>query len=102
MKKYTKESATPKLKKLKGWKFINDGIEKDFKFQNFKKALSFIMNVGNAAENNNHHPELFNVYNKVHLRLSTHSEGGLTEKDFELAKEIERVRDNEILIFIEF
>lgn len=89
MKTYSEETAQPILKELKDWKFKNNGIEKKFIFKNFSEALGFIVQVGILAEKNNHHPEFFNVYNKVDIRLSTHDANGLTDKDFDLAKVIE-------------
>lgn len=89
MKTYSEETAQPILKEIKGWKFANNGIIKKFIFKNFSEALGFIVQVGILAEKNNHHPELFNVYNKVDIRLSTHDANGLTDKDFDLAKAIE-------------
>lgn len=89
MKTYTKESAIPFLDNLKEWYFKENAIEKDFKFKNFTQALGFIVQVGVLAERMNHHPELFNVYNKVTIRLNTHDSGGVTTKDFELASQIE-------------
>ena len=85
------QEATPRLQSLPGWLYRNDGIEKEFKFKDFKEAMSFMVKVGDAAESMNHHPEIFNVYNKVKLRLSTHDAGGLTDKDFHLAGEIEGI-----------
>jgi 4a-hydroxytetrahydrobiopterin dehydratase len=91
MKKYASEISTEKTKQLLGWKFENDGLEKNFQFKNFNQALGFIVQIGILAEKLNHHPELFNVYNKVHIRLTTHDANGVTEKDFELAKAIDLV-----------
>jgi 4a-hydroxytetrahydrobiopterin dehydratase len=91
MKKYTKDEAAPKLQSLPGWAFNNDGIEKQFQFKNFKEAMAFMVKIGDAAEAMNHHPEIFNVYNRVKLRLSTHDAGGLTDRDFKLAADIEKV-----------
>jgi 4a-hydroxytetrahydrobiopterin dehydratase len=89
MKIYNEESAIPLLTNLENWEFKDNGIEKDFKFKNFTQALGFIVQVGVLAEKMNHHPELFNVYSKVNIRLTTHDSGGVTTKDFELAKQIE-------------
>lgn len=89
MKVYTKIEAKPELEKLTGWKFENSGIEKKFVFKDFKESLVFINKVGALAEEHNHHPELFNVYNKVNIRLSTHDYNGVTNKDFNLAKAID-------------
>lgn len=92
MKTYSEESIQTDLKVLKDWKFINNGIEKNFKFLDFTQALGFIVQVGVMAEKRNHHPELFNVYNKVTIRLTTHDAGGVTDKDIDLAKAIEKIQ----------
>ncbi len=89
MDTYNEETAQAVLKDLKDWTFNNNGIEKKFVFKNFSQALGFIVQLGLLAEKQNHHPELFNVYNKVDIRLSTHDANGLTDKDFDLAKAIE-------------
>jgi 4a-hydroxytetrahydrobiopterin dehydratase len=81
MKTYSEDSIQEHLKELNGWHFDNNGIEKKFKFKNFSQALGFIIQVGVEAEKNNHHPELYNVYNKVNIRLSTHDADGVTDKD---------------------
>ncbi len=89
METYNEYTAKPFLDNLLDWEFNNNGIEKKFVFKNFNQALGFIVQVGILAEKANHHPELFNVYNKVTIRLSTHDANGLTNKDFNLAKGIE-------------
>ncbi|MFV8343176.1 4a-hydroxytetrahydrobiopterin dehydratase [Flavobacterium sp. XS2P39] len=91
MKTYSEDTIQSELKELNDWKFVNDGIEKKFKFLDFTQALGFIVQVGVMAEKRNHHPELFNVYNKVTIRLSTHDANGVTDKDLELAKAIEAI-----------
>lgn len=91
MNTYNEETAETILADLKDWSFVNDGIEKKFVFKNFNEALGFIVRIGLLAEKQNHHPELFNVYNKVNIRLSTHDANGLTDKDFDLAKAIEKL-----------
>ncbi|WP_366186917.1 4a-hydroxytetrahydrobiopterin dehydratase [Flavobacterium ovatum] len=91
MEIYTETTAQPLLKTLNDWEFNNNGIEKKFVFKNFNQALGFIVQIGVLAEKANHHPELFNVYNKVNVRLSTHDAGGLTDKDFLLANAIEKL-----------
>ena len=90
MKTYTQTSAKAALEGLDNWEFKNNGIEKEFRFKNFSEALGFIVQVGINAEKSNHHPELFNVYNKVNIRLTTHDAGGVTDKDIDLAKAIEK------------
>jgi 4a-hydroxytetrahydrobiopterin dehydratase len=91
MKTYTEETIQAQLKELKDWQFINNGIEKKYKFLDFTEALGFIVQVGVMAEKRNHHPELFNVYNKVTIRLTTHDADGVTDKDLELAQAIEKI-----------
>ncbi|MEO8253322.1 MAG: 4a-hydroxytetrahydrobiopterin dehydratase [Flavobacterium sp.] len=91
MEKYNEKTAQSLLSDLKNWNFLNDGIEKKFEFKNFNQALAFIVQVGLLAETRNHHPELFNVYNKVTIRLSTHDAKGVTDKDFDLATAIEKL-----------
>ena len=91
MDTYTAENAAPKLKDLAGWEYRDQGIEKEFLFQDFVEAMGFITRLAIVTEKANHHAEIFNVYNKVNLRLSTHDAGGLTDKDFLLAGQIERL-----------
>ncbi|WP_026704103.1 4a-hydroxytetrahydrobiopterin dehydratase [Flavobacterium soli] len=91
METYTSKQAKNELSKIKGWSFRNDGIEKEFEFRDFVKAFGFMTRVALSAEKVNHHPEWSNVYNKVHIRLTTHDAGGLTDKDFELARKIDDV-----------
>ncbi|AWG20134.1 4a-hydroxytetrahydrobiopterin dehydratase [Flavobacterium faecale] len=91
MEKYSENEAMPKLANLHNWMYSNNGIEKEFGFKNFTQALGFIVQVGILAEKVNHHPELFNVYKRVVIRLSTHDAGGVTDKDFDLATAIEEL-----------
>ncbi|MDI5896958.1 4a-hydroxytetrahydrobiopterin dehydratase [Flavobacterium yafengii] len=91
MKTYSAETIQSELKVLKDWQFVNDGIEKKFVFSDFTQALGFIVQVGVMAEKRNHHPELFNVYSKVTIRLTTHDTNGVTDKDLDLAKAIETI-----------
>jgi 4a-hydroxytetrahydrobiopterin dehydratase len=65
-----------------------DAIHKSFKFADFNQAWGFMTRVALAAEKADHHPEWFNVYNKVDITLSTHDAGGLSDKDVALAKVI--------------
>ena len=79
------------LLSLEGWKMEKDGIIKRFIFKNFKDALATMNKIGEVAEEMNHHPEWFNVYNKLDIRLSTHDKGGITPLDIDLAKAIEEI-----------
>lgn len=91
MKKfYNEEEVKPRLVFLIGWNFKENGIEKSFKFKDFIQAFSFMTRVALEAEKRNHHPDWFNVYNEVRIRLSSHDAGGVTDRDFELAEAIEK------------
>lgn len=83
-----------KLKALKGWALNPEGksIQKDFKFENFTDAVCFLNQVAEIAEEENHHPDLhLTNYKNLKVVLSTHSDGGVTKKDFILAAKIEEV-----------
>ena len=81
-----------KLKNLDNWSFENNQIHSDFQFKDFKEALNFVNKVGDEAEKMNHHPDIFlHSWNKVKITVSTHSEGGVTEKDFKLAAIIDKL-----------
>jgi 4a-hydroxytetrahydrobiopterin dehydratase len=77
------------LKYLTGWIRLGDEIKKKFEFKDFVQAMGFVNSVALLAERANHHPDIDIRWNKVQLVLSTHSEGGITQKDIALAKEIE-------------
>lgn len=76
-----------------GWRLATSNAEigRDFEFVDFKAAFAFMARVSEQAENLNHHPDWSNSYNKVQIRLTTHSAGGLTELDIELAHRINRI-----------
>lgn len=74
------------------WTEKNDALERSFEFKDFKEAFGFLSQVALLAEKQNHHPEIFNVYNKVTLRLSTHdADNSITEKDKKLANAIDKL-----------
>jgi 4a-hydroxytetrahydrobiopterin dehydratase len=77
------------LKKLTGWIKLGDEIKKKFEFKDFVQAMGFVNSIALLAERANHHPDIDIRWNKIQLVLSTHSEGGITQKDISLAKEIE-------------
>ncbi len=82
-----------KLNKLIGWIYSEEQIIKEFQLKDFREALAFLNKIGEAAEVMNHHPDmLLYSWNKVKISISTHSEGGVTNKDFELAAKIESLR----------
>ncbi len=72
------------------WEIKENKLFKQFLFKDFKEAFSFISGIALLAEEQNHHPEIFNVYNKVEISLQTHDAGNtITEKDYILAKAID-------------
>jgi 4a-hydroxytetrahydrobiopterin dehydratase len=78
-----------RLKGLKGWERKGDEIFKIYKNKNFVESLGFVTKVAILSEKADHHPDILIQYKNVSLTLSTHSRGGLTEKDFNLAAEID-------------
>ena len=92
--KLSQEEIDKKLKNLGGWQLKINLISKDFEFENFQEALGFVNKVGEIAESKNHHPNiLMHDYKNVRIETSTHDEDGITQKDFNLAKEIEKIND---------
>ena len=90
MSKLNKDQINSKLSKFSGWSFVNESISKQFQFKDFIEALSFVNAVGLEAEKMDHHPDILMFeWNKVKITISTHSAGGVTEKDFSLAQKIE-------------
>jgi 4a-hydroxytetrahydrobiopterin dehydratase len=87
------EARAAALAALPGWREVEgrDAIFRSFKFADFGAAFGFMAQVALVAERMNHHPEWFNVYNKVDVTLSTHDAGGLSALDLELAQAIERI-----------
>lgn len=85
------QAITAGLKKLDGWQRDGIAITKRYTFADFREAVAFIVRVAFESEQRDHHPQIYNDYDKVTLTLRTHDEGGLTEKDFELAAAIERL-----------
>jgi 4a-hydroxytetrahydrobiopterin dehydratase len=74
----------------KDWRQEDDALVRDFKFEDFAEAMSFVNRVAEVAEQRNHHPDiLVHGWNNVRLTLSTHSEGGLTDADRALAEQID-------------
>lgn len=72
-----------------GWTHRGEGIERQYRFDDFVTAFAFMARVALLAEKADHHPEWSNVYNKVDIRLTTHDAGGLSVRDFALAKAID-------------
>ena len=77
--------------KIPEWKIISDYIVREFNFDNFIEAFSFMTKIALICEKHNHHPNLENVYSKVIIKLSTHDLGGITNLDQTIASEINKI-----------
>ena len=88
-----KIGAAEAVKLLSGWSVAEgrDAISKSYKFADFKAAFAFMTRAALKAEQMDHHPEWFNVYNRVDVTLSTHDAGGVTALDVELAKFLDQI-----------
>ena len=82
-----------RLAALPGWERIGDEIVKTFEFHSFTEAIFFVDRVADEAESVHHHPDLDIRYNKVRVALTTHDQGGITDKDFALAVDIDGVSE---------
>ncbi|MCZ6677628.1 MAG: 4a-hydroxytetrahydrobiopterin dehydratase [Candidatus Poribacteria bacterium] len=86
VKKLTDAEIDAQLGELSGWTVENGKLHKQFQFDSFIDAFGFMARVALVAESMNHHPEWFNVYNRVTIDLMTHDADGISALDFELAK----------------
>jgi len=84
--KLTEEQIKKELVNLPGWSVVNGKLHKDFVFADFIEAFGFMSRAAIHIEKMNHHPEWFNVYNKIKVELVTHDAGGITQNDINLAK----------------
>ncbi len=88
----SKSEIDKNLKSLNSnWKLVDNKIQREFIFKDFLSAFNFIKELADLAENSNHHPDIFNSYNKVIIALTTHDLGGVSKKDFKLAVEIDNL-----------
>lgn len=85
LEKLSDEQIKNELAKLRGWSVVNGKLHKDFAFKDFIDAFGFMAKASMHIEKLNHHPEWFNVYNKVKVDLVTHDAGGVTQNDIALA-----------------
>ncbi len=83
------KKITAAIKELTEWKVVDDKLNRTFQFNNFVDAFAFMTKVAMVAEKMDHHPELFNVYNRVVIDLTTHDAGGIGALDLELAQKID-------------
>lgn len=95
MRKLNEDEILANLEELEGWEYKDDAIQTTLEFENFREAFSVMTRIAFEAEAQQHHPEWTNVYNELSISLSTHDAGGVTEKDFKLARIIEEIIDTD-------
>ena len=86
MMSLSQNEIVKELEKLPGWSLKNDKLHKEFQFDNFNQAFGFMTRAAMEIEKMNHHPEWFNVYNRISVELTTHDAGGITDNDVNLAR----------------
>jgi 4a-hydroxytetrahydrobiopterin dehydratase len=91
MARLSDEEIDERLSGLDGWEREGDAIRRQFQLEDFNGSVEFVNRLTPEAEDMNHHPDLEISWNKVTISITTHSEGGLTENDFELAGRISRL-----------
>lgn len=91
MKKLTDAEVSTAVEQLAGWSVQNAKLHREYKFVDFPHAFGFMATAAPAIEKMDHHPEWCNVYNRVTVDLSTHDAGGITQKDFALARLLEGI-----------
>jgi 4a-hydroxytetrahydrobiopterin dehydratase len=89
--KLSREEAEQQVRSLSGWALEGDALRKQFTFANFPEAIAFVDRLAPEAEAADHHPDILINYKRVTLTYSTHSEGGLTDKDFAGAATADRL-----------
>ena len=91
IRKATEAEIQALIAELGTWTFESGKLRREYKFPSFVHAFGFMTQVALLAERAAHHPEWFNVYNKVVVDLTTHEAGGITQKDLDLAREMEQI-----------
>ena len=92
-KKLTEEEISEGLTALDQWSLIGGKLHREYQFTDFIEAMGFMTRVAIVAESMNHHPEWFNVYNRVKVDLTTHDVNGLSNYDFQLAARMDQLAD---------
>jgi len=88
----SKEAIQKQLATMLGWSYQGNSLHKKYTFRSFLPGIEFVNKLALAAESAGHHPDITINYNVVGISLSTHSEGGVTQKDFDLATKIDQIR----------
>lgn len=94
----SEDGARTALSQLEGWEIREGRLRKQFVFRTFLRAMAFVNSVAYLAESAGHHPDITINYNKVTLRIITHSEGALTDRDFSLATEIDAKLGSKLIL----
>jgi 4a-hydroxytetrahydrobiopterin dehydratase len=89
--KLTDDEIRTRLAEIPGWSLVGGKLHREFQFADFVQAFGFMTRCALVAEAANHHPEWFNVWNRVVVDLSTHDAGGISGKDFDLATAMNRL-----------
>jgi 4a-hydroxytetrahydrobiopterin dehydratase len=89
----SKTEIQQKLKDMRGWSYQGKAIQKRYTLKSFMPAMGLVDKIAEAAEKAQHHPDITISYNVVGISLSTHSEGGVTLKDFDLAQQIDKLAE---------
>lgn len=92
MMRLSDEQIKTELAGLPGWNVVNSKLHKDFIFDDFVEAFGFMCRAAIHIEKMNHHPEWFNVYNKISVDLTTHDAGGITQNDINLARTLNSLK----------
>ncbi len=95
---YSADQVQAGLAELDGWELRDDRLRKQYTFRTFLRAIAFVNSVAYLAEAAGHHPDITINYNRVTLRLITHSEGALSDRDFSLAQEIDAKLASKLII----
>lgn len=94
VQKATEQEIQAALAELESWTLQGGKLHREYAFRDFVQAFGFMAQAALLAERAAHHPEWFNVYNKVVVDLTTHEAGGISHKDFDLAREMEALARN--------
>ena len=86
MMRLSQTDIDEKLGYLPGWSVVNEKLHKEFQFDSFNQAFVFMTRAAMEIEKMNHHPEWFNIYNRITVELTTHDAGGITNNDVSLAR----------------
>jgi 4a-hydroxytetrahydrobiopterin dehydratase len=92
--KFNEQELNTSLKQLSAWELRDNKLHREFKFADFAHAFGFMSAAAVLIEKMNHHPEWFNVYNRVSVDLTTHDANGITERDVELARLLDSIYSN--------